>query len=161
MARVAINGENIRFENYSESLDRWYSINAYCPSTGNFVTIFEDITQQKKHSEVLDSTKSFYESILENVQDGIWVSNSKDVIFYVNDGMEKIAGIPKESIISKNVLTDFPKETTEKFNIFYMEAKTKLEPVWYETTVKTPAGKDTWQNGWLVPKIKKTINTMV
>ncbi len=152
--KVAINGENIRFENYSESLDRWYSINAYCPSAGSFVTIFEDITQQKKHSEVFDSTKSFYESILENVQDGIWVSNSKDVIFYVNDGMEKIAGVPKELIIGNNVLTDFPKETTEKFNSFYMEAKTKLEPVWYETIVRTPAGKDTWQNGWLIPKIK-------
>ena len=152
--KVAINGENIRFENYSKPFKKWYSINAYCPSTGNFVTIFEDITQQKKHSEVLDNTKSFYESILENVQDGIWVSNSKDVIFYVNDGMEKIAGIHKELIIGKNVLNDFPKETTEKFNNFYIDAKTKLEPIWYETTVETPAGKNTWQNGWLVPIIK-------
>lgn len=96
----------------------------------------------------------FYENIIEGVQDGFWVTDKNDVIFYTNSAMEKIAGIPNEEIIGKNVLTEFPKETTEKFNKYYLEAKKMLKPVWYEVIIKTLSGRDTWQNGWIIPQIK-------
>ena len=111
----------------------------------------QDITAQKEAEAEIRKLKSFYEDVNENVQDGIWVTDKDDVIFYVNRGMERIAGVLKEMIIGNNVLKDFPKQTTEKFNVFYRKAKKELKPTWYEVTVETPAGVDTWQNGWLVP----------
>ena len=117
---------------------------------------FLDITERKIAEEKIINTHRFYEDITENIQDGIWVSDKDDVIYYVNQGMEKIAGVSRDKIIGNNVLADFPDETTNKFNAFYIRAKKTLKPVWYETQVKTPAGRDTWQNGWLIPKIRDT-----
>ena len=45
--QVAQNGESIKFESYSEPLQKWFSVSAYSPKKGYFVTIFEDITEIK------------------------------------------------------------------------------------------------------------------
>ena len=117
-------------------------------------TILTDSNQGKRRSNPLE-TSNLHENIIEVIQEGIWITDKNDVIFYANLAMEKIAGVPKKEIIGKNVLTDFLKEPTEKFKTFYLEAKESLKPVWYEVLVKNPVGKDTWQNGWLLPQIKK------
>ena len=51
--RVALTGEPVQFENYAESLGKWYKVVAYCPEKGHFVALFEDITERKKAEEVL------------------------------------------------------------------------------------------------------------
>ena len=51
--KVAMGGEAIRFENYSEALGRWYSVLAYCPERNHFVTVFEDVTDRKHAEEAL------------------------------------------------------------------------------------------------------------
>jgi len=48
--RVALTGETIRFERYSEKLKRHYQVIAYRPVQGQFVTVFTDVTDQR-HSE--------------------------------------------------------------------------------------------------------------
>lgn len=45
--QVVISGEPIRFEQYSEQLERYYAISAYRVGEGCFATIFEDITERK------------------------------------------------------------------------------------------------------------------
>ena len=119
------------------------------------VSVFgRDVTEQKLAEQKIIETKQFYENIIEGVQDGIWVSNENDVIYFANAAMEQIAGIPREEIQGKNVFHDFSKETTGELISFYEKAKTEKKPVWYSIKVKTPAGRDTWQNGWLIPKFK-------
>ncbi|MCF8370957.1 MAG: PAS domain S-box protein [Bacteroidales bacterium] len=95
----------------------------------------------------------FYENILDNIQDGIWVSNSDDIIIYANEGMAGIAGIPVSEIVGKNVMVDFSPKTISEFKRFYSKAKQTCLPVWYEVNVTTPAGKYTWQNGWIIPQL--------
>ena len=97
--------------------------------------------------------KDIYELIVQKSKDGIWVTDKNDVIYFVNKSMENISGIPKMNILKKNVLTDFPDDTTKDFNHFYQKAKTTLKPVFYKANIVTPAGRDTWQMGWLTPKI--------
>jgi PAS domain S-box-containing protein len=46
--KVAMTGQSIKFESYSESLSKWFSINAYSPKKGYFATIIEDISARKK-----------------------------------------------------------------------------------------------------------------
>lgn len=56
--KVAMTGEAIRLENYSEALGRWYSVLAYSPERDHFVTVFEDVTDrrqaEKRLHEALD-----------------------------------------------------------------------------------------------------------
>ena len=50
-ARVALTGESVRFEQYSAELDRWYLVYAYSPQKRFFVTLFHDITEEKRAEE--------------------------------------------------------------------------------------------------------------
>ncbi len=45
--KVALTGRGSTFEHYSLPLDRWYSVRAFSPEQGQFVTIFEDVTNNR------------------------------------------------------------------------------------------------------------------
>lgn len=126
------------------------------------IAVIEDITENKKARQELISLKQFYENIIESVQEGIWVADEDDVVRYANKAMESIAGVPARQITGKNVLTEFPEETTKEFSKFYQKVKSNRKPLWYEISVHTPAGKDTWQNGWLIPsRVKGKFNGII
>jgi PAS domain S-box-containing protein len=55
--RVALSGEEITFEQYSEPLNKWFSISAYSPQKGYFVAVFEDITGRKRAEDQLRRAK--------------------------------------------------------------------------------------------------------
>jgi PAS domain S-box-containing protein len=50
--KVALTGEEIKFEQYSEQLKKWYSVTAYSPKEQHFATIFTDITERKQADEL-------------------------------------------------------------------------------------------------------------
>jgi two-component system, cell cycle sensor histidine kinase and response regulator CckA len=94
----------------------------------------------------------FYESVLNTVQDGIWVTDAEDRIVFFNTRMEAISGMKAEAALGLCVTTDFPEETTGQFLPHYRKAKETLEPVAYEAEVVTPAGLPMVQAGWLTPR---------
>lgn len=51
--KVALTGQPDRFENYSEALDRWYSVSAFSPHRGFFAVTFSDISERRKAEETL------------------------------------------------------------------------------------------------------------
>lgn len=52
-AKVALDAENIHFENYSGDMDKYYSVDAYHAGYGRFITVFVDITDaRKKEKEI-------------------------------------------------------------------------------------------------------------
>lgn len=64
--KVALNGDNIRFENYSSLIKKWFHVSAYAPSKGFFVTIFEDITNLKNtENELLKSKDELTQKVNE------------------------------------------------------------------------------------------------
>lgn len=124
-----------------------------------FESLYEELKEAncdlEKAKDDVVGLKEFFENINESVQDGIWVTDKQDVIFYTNPAMEKIAGISRIEIINKNVLKDFPKETIQELTPYFEKAKSTLKPIWYEVKVITPSEKNTYQNGWLNPLIKR------
>jgi PAS domain S-box-containing protein len=64
--RVAMTGEAIRLESYSETLERWYSVLAYRSEGNHFVTVFEEITERKRAEEAL---KKAYDELEMRVQE--------------------------------------------------------------------------------------------
>jgi signal transduction histidine kinase/PAS domain-containing protein/ActR/RegA family two-component response regulator len=55
---LAAEGRSLRFENYSESLRKWYSVIAYSPAKGEFATIFEDISDRKQSEKALRQSEA-------------------------------------------------------------------------------------------------------
>ncbi len=49
--RVALAGERLNAELYSQPLGRWYSVSAYCPQPGYFATVFQDTTERRQAEE--------------------------------------------------------------------------------------------------------------
>lgn len=155
----------ISYENRFKCKDgsyKWMIWNVSIDDEKRFITaIGSDISKRKIIEQEIVETKQFYENITEGVQDGIWVTDKNDVIFYANLAMEKIAGVSREQIQGKNVLKDFPKETIGEFSKFYKQAKKEKKPVWYVIKAKTPGNKNVFQNGWLIPQYKNKAYTGV
>lgn len=51
--RVAQKGEQIKFENYSAPLKKWYEVYAYSPGKNRFAAVFMDITERKQGEEAI------------------------------------------------------------------------------------------------------------
>lgn len=106
---------------------------------------------RKQVSEVA----GFYGSILDGIPCGVWVSDSGDRIYYANKGMEMIAGTTKQKLVGHHVFEDSREQLSDHFVGHYEEARNTLQPVHYSAVpVLTPAGRQTYQSGWLLPKIR-------
>jgi len=57
--KVALTGEPARFEQYMESLRRWYSVSAYSIEKGYFIAAFTEITERKMVEEMLRERSAF------------------------------------------------------------------------------------------------------
>ena len=107
----------------------------------------------KKTEKGCLADKRLYENILDGLTCGIWVSDKDDVIYYANKGMEMIAGVTKQKLVGYRVLNDSSESTIDYFRQHYEEAKKTLRPVYYsEIPILTPAGRRTFQSGWLIPR---------
>ena len=117
-------------------------------SEGTFV----DITERIRTEQELKESEEKYKTILDGIVNGVWVTDKDDIIYYTNKGMEKIAGIPSEQIVNAKVLIDFPESTLKYFRPYYLKAKNTLNSVFYDAVpVETPASRQSFQSGWLIP----------
>jgi PAS domain S-box-containing protein len=113
-----------------------------------------EIKRRKQTNAEIKNIKDFYETILESILTGVWVSDKDDVIFYANQEMGVIAGIPTEQMVGARVLIDFPEATLKFLKPYYLKAKKILKPVQYDAIpVTTPEGRQSYQSGWLIPRI--------
>ena len=97
--KVALGGGEIRFEQHSKQLDKWYSVLAYSTKKGTFTTVFNDITKQKKTEEQIRAEKRFIDAAL-NAQDDTFflleMATGKAVKW--NNAFRKISGYSDEEI---------------------------------------------------------------
>ena len=49
---VALTGEAVQYENYSVDLGKYFEVWAFSPRTGEFATVFTDITKRKRDEEI-------------------------------------------------------------------------------------------------------------
>jgi len=116
-----------------------------------------EIKRRKQANAEIKSIKDFYETILESIITGVWVSDKDDVINFANKGMGHLAGLAPQQIIGSRVLTGFPESTFKFFRPHYLQAKETLQSVYYEAIpVTTAVGRQSYQSGWLIPITKES-----
>jgi len=81
---VALTGEAVRLERRSEQNGRWFSINAYSPERGRFVTLIDDITERKKAEEELKGLLTTLNTLVEHVPEGIFLLDTRNRIAMTN-----------------------------------------------------------------------------
>ena len=111
---------------------------------------------QRIEKELVD-TKKFYEEIVQNLQSGVLVTDKDDQIFFANQSMFNIAGIPPEMLLGINIINGknvFPEADLTEFAEKHILAKISLTPLFYENIkVITPSGRKAYQSGWFIPKV--------
>jgi PAS domain S-box-containing protein len=92
--RVARTGVPEHFETYVSALQQWFSITAYSPLEGQFVAVFDGITERKKEEEELRTLSR----TIEQSPVSIGITNSLGVIQYVNPCFTKACGYGQEEL---------------------------------------------------------------
>lgn len=87
---VALTGTPIEFENYEESLNKYYQVYAYQPKAGHFATIFSDITDRKLMEISLQKSEDKYRQLFEFLPVGITISDLKGNILSGNKEAERL-----------------------------------------------------------------------
>ncbi len=81
---------------------------------GGWVATHEDITGRKRAERELESTRSFLDTIIENVPSPIIVKDFRTLKYLlINRAAEKFLGISRESILGKTALEVMPKSLTQ------------------------------------------------
>lgn len=93
--KVAMEGGELRTEQYVEPLDRWYSILVYSNKKGYFAAIFEDITKRKRAEEALVESEGSLVRAQEVAHIGSWSIDLLEDNLVWTDQNYKIFGTPK------------------------------------------------------------------
>ncbi len=70
--KVALNGEEAKFESHSTEINKWYTVSAFCPEQGYFVTFFHDITARKLLENTLKQENDLYLDLVNHQPAGIY-----------------------------------------------------------------------------------------
>ena len=98
----------------------------------------------------LKESKEFYESVLEGIVNGVWVTDKNDIIVYANKGMGAVEGLANDTIMGVQVLKNFQ----DSFKPYYLKAKESLQPFYYGAVPFVTKAGPNYLSGWLVPRLK-------
>ncbi|PIW44469.1 MAG: hypothetical protein COW18_12950 [Zetaproteobacteria bacterium CG12_big_fil_rev_8_21_14_0_65_54_13] len=97
--KIALSGKPLRFEQFSQALDKWFSVLAYSPEAGSFATVIEDITDRRQAAALLAESEKHFRDTFEQAAvgiahvglDGRWLHiNSRlcDMLGYTHDELQ-------------------------------------------------------------------------
>ncbi len=108
-ARSGRDGENIRFQQYLESVDRWYDVVGYQSSPDHFVATFLEITEQKKKEQDILELNTELKEAQRIGRLGSWIWDLQKNHFRMSDEQARIFGIenPENYLNIQNVINDY------------------------------------------------------
>jgi two-component system, cell cycle sensor histidine kinase and response regulator CckA len=124
--QVAAGQGEQRFESYSPTLGRWYSVYAFSPKRDHFAVLFSDITDSKEAGQERERLVLAIEQSAESVV----ITDTSAQIQYVNPAFERVTGYPRSEAIGANVRFLKSGEHTDAF---------------YKQMWKTLTAGETWE----------------
>jgi PAS domain S-box-containing protein len=92
VGQVALTGESIHFEGYSDVFQKHFDVTAFRPRPAHFAIVFADITERKQAERRLEEAERKYHSIFENAMEGIFQVREDGSILTANPAMARILG---------------------------------------------------------------------
>ena len=113
---VALKGKTICFEQFNVSLNKYFEVTAYSTQKGQFITLFNDITERKIFEKDLLKTNIFLDSIIENIPNMVFLKEAQELRFVrINKAGEDLLGVSEKEMLGKNDYDFFPKEQADFF----------------------------------------------
>ncbi|MEN1759952.1 PAS domain-containing sensor histidine kinase [Anoxynatronum sibiricum] len=117
--QVALFGTNHEFTEYSVALERWHHMTVYSPAQGEFITLFQDVTDVKRNEKSLEEALAFNRQIIQYVNEGIIVYDTELRYRVYNPYMEEQTAVSAGEVLGKHPWTVFP-ETLENGVMAYL-----------------------------------------
>ncbi len=96
---VALGGGDRRMELFSEPLGRWFSVLAYSPAPRRFVTICEDITEDRQTQKTLEKQRYYLAKAQELGRIGTWELDILGNELHWTEENCRIFGVPPGSVV--------------------------------------------------------------
>ncbi|MGL9616771.1 PAS-domain containing protein [Bradyrhizobium sp. U531] len=100
---------------------------------GGWVSVQEDVTEQRQHERILQRMERFLATIIENVAEGIIAKDARNLRYvFVNKAAEKMIGMARSEIIGKTARELFSPdaaELIERRDQQLLAQKQQLEPI--------------------------------
>ncbi|RPI44271.1 MAG: PAS domain S-box protein, partial [Bacteroidetes bacterium] len=157
--RVALTGEELKIDQYSALLGKWFRVVAFQTRPGQFCTFFDDITSQKKTEDQLRRTAHELEKrtqeldgILSSVQDYLYILNPDGEFVFANQKLLDLWGLTLEEATGKNFRQlDYPPEMESIFMNALREVVTTGRVVKNTTRYTSPGGQSGSYENLLAP----------
>ncbi len=94
--KVVLTGEPIRFQNYAESMNRWFDVYASRigdESSNRVAIVFNNITERKKSEESLQKSEAEFRTLANAVPQIVWVTGAGGVMEFVNEQWTEFSGL--------------------------------------------------------------------
>ncbi len=101
--RVALMGGDLRYENYAGELGKWFKVTVYCPKFGQFVTVFEDITNKKIGDMALLESEEQFRSTFEQSSVGMCIVSLDGIFLRLNNSFCHILGYSQEELLGQSL----------------------------------------------------------
>lgn len=96
--QVAETGLPVSFETYFPPMNRHFQISAYSPGKGQFVSVFSDITLQKKVEAARRESEEKFHSLFMRMAQGVIYQDGSGAIIDANPAAVKILGLSRDQL---------------------------------------------------------------
>ena len=103
LGRVALTGDSMHFEGYSEVFKKHFDLTAFRPRRGRFAIVFADITERKQAEQALEQAERKYHSIFENAMEGIFQVREDGGLLTANPAMARLLGYESTEEFTREV----------------------------------------------------------
>jgi PAS domain S-box-containing protein len=119
-AAVALQGEEASLERYFRPTDQWFSVYAYSPAHGECITIFTEITEQKRTEAALREREQVLRATFEQAAIGIVHVGPDGRFLRSNQKFLDMLGFTEQELIGKR-FTDItpPEEHDSGMRVFH------------------------------------------
>ncbi len=105
-ANVVRTGEPVRYENYSEALNRWFSVSAFRVGSlddRKVAILFEDVSDRKQTEEALRMSEERLRLTLESTELGTWDFNPVTNVLQWDNQCKAMFGLPPTAEVTWDV----------------------------------------------------------
>jgi len=138
--KVVQTGEQIYFEQFFESTNRWYDCAAFKSRKNQYAVVFQDVTERKQAEVLLRESEEKFRRIFENVQDLYYETSIDGTILEVSPSIEILSNgqYHRDDLIGKSMF-DFYSNASER-DAFFSQIKERGTILDFEITLKNKDG---------------------
>jgi PAS domain S-box-containing protein len=151
-ARVALEGETLRFENHSQALGRWFDVFAApVEPFGSFALVFNDITARRLAEKALRESEERFRGLADHLPHMIWEHDASGRQVFVNETFCSYFGVSRHDMAGDRWADLVHPADLEAYAAAFAESVEKATPFHAEVRITRPDGELRWLESWAQP----------